>query len=431
MCENVKLECGKSVTDYFNLPSKLTEGFRILPLTEQITGVPMKTTRNWLCALAVPLALAACGGGGGDNTGGGTGTLHVAMTDAPSCGFDHVYVTVDKVRVNASSTAADSDGGWTDIALATPQKVDLLSLTNGVLTDLGRAPLPAGQYQQIRLVLAQNQGNAIANSVVVTGTTTEQPLATPSATQSGYKIIQPFTVQPNTLVDLVLDFNACKSIVQRGNGTYSLKPVVTATPTVVSGSIAGYVAPGEAGATVYAEQNGHVIRGTVADSNGQFILSPLIQSSTNGNYDVVIVDNRQPTGHASGVIHSVPVTASAATTIATSGAPITLPASTVNTVAGTATASAQALVRALQNDGAGSYEVSAVNANLDTGAYTLAVPAGAPMTGTYTGALPVALAPASSAAGAYTVEADSASGATQSTNVNVSAGSQSGVNFNF
>lgn len=89
-----------------------------------------------------------------------------------SCGFDHVYVTVDKVRVNASSTAGDTDSGWTDIALPAPQKVDLLSLTNGVLTDLGRAPLAAGQYQQLRLVLAQNQGNTLANSVVVSGTTT-------------------------------------------------------------------------------------------------------------------------------------------------------------------------------------------------------------------------------------------------------------------
>ena len=386
-----------------------------------------------LCILAIPFALAACGGGGGDNsgTGTGTGTLHVAMTDAPSCGFDHVYVTVTKVRVNASSSAGDTDGGWTDITLPSPQKIDLLSLTNGVLTDLGRAPLAAGQYQQIRLVLAQNQGNTVANSVVVSGTTAEQSLATPSATQSGYKIIQPFTVQANTLVDLVLDFNACKSIVARGNGTYSLKPVVTAIPMVVSGSIAGYVSTAEAGATVYAEQNGHVIRGTVADSSGQFILSPLVQSSSNGNYDVVIVDNRQPNGHANGVIHAVPVTAGAKTTIATSAAPITLPSSAVNTISGTVTASAQATMRGLQNDGVGSYEVTSTNANLDTGAYTLAAPAVATLTGTYNGSLPVALSQSAAATGGYIVEADSASGATQSTGVNVSSGSQAGINFNF
>ncbi|CAG9192293.1 conserved exported hypothetical protein [Paraburkholderia caribensis] len=391
----------------------------------------MRTTKMRLCILAIPFALAACGGGGGDNSSSNTGTLHVAMTDAPSCGFDHVYVTVTKVRVNASSSAGDTDGGWTDITLPSPQKIDLLSLTNGVLTDLGRAPLAAGQYQQIRLVLAQNQGNTVANSVVVSGTTAEQSLATPSATQSGYKIIQPFTVQANTLVDLVLDFNACKSIVARGNGTYSLKPVVTAIPMVVSGSIAGYVSTAEAGATVYAEQNGHVIRGTVADSSGQFILSPLVQSSSNGNYDVVIVDNRQPNGHANGVIHAVPVTGGAKTTIATSAAPITLPSSAVNTISGTVTASAQATMRGLQNDGVGSYEVTSTNANLDTGAYTLAAPAVATLTGTYNGSLPVALSQSAAATGGYIVEADSASGATQSTGVNVSSGSQAGINFNF
>ncbi|MDR5663953.1 DUF4382 domain-containing protein, partial [Burkholderia cenocepacia] len=152
-----------------------------------------------------------------------------SRSDITALALAHVYVTVSQVRVNANANAADNDGGWSTVSLATPQKIDLLSLTNGVLADLGQTALPAGQYQQVRLVLAQNQGNTLANSVVPSGGT-EQALATPSATQSGYKIIQPFTVQPNTLVDLVLDFNACKSIVQRGNGSYALKPVVTAIP---------------------------------------------------------------------------------------------------------------------------------------------------------------------------------------------------------
>ncbi|MDR8032582.1 DUF4382 domain-containing protein [Burkholderia cenocepacia] len=380
--------------------------------------------KSALCAAFVPFVLAGCGGGD-DGGGTQTGTLHVAMTDAPSCGFDHVYVTVSQVRVNANANAADNDGGWSTVSLATPQKIDLLSLTNGVLADLGQTALPAGQYQQVRLVLAQNQGNTLANSVVPTGGT-EQALATPSATQSGYKIIQPFTVQPNTLVDLVLDFNACKSIVQRGNGSYALKPVVTAIPTVVSGAISGYVAAAEAGATVYAEQGGKVVRGTVADSSGKFVLSPLIQSSTQGNYDVVIVQNN----FASGIVRSVPVVVNTTTAVSASNAPITLPASTMSTVGGTVTASANAFVRALQTIDANAYEITSSNANMDTGAYSLSVPAAAPIVGTYSGSLPVALAAAPAAAGQYTIEADAASGATQSANVNATT-SQSNVNFSF
>ncbi|HEF5873648.1 TPA: DUF4382 domain-containing protein [Burkholderia cenocepacia] len=380
--------------------------------------------KSALCAAFVPFVLAGCGGGD-DGGGTQTGTLHVAMTDAPSCGFDHVYVTVSQVRVNANANAADNDAGWSTVSLATPQKIDLLSLTNGVLADLGQTALPAGQYQQVRLVLAQNQGNTLANSVVPTGGT-EQALATPSATQSGYKIIQPFTVQPNTLVDLVLDFNACKSIVQRGNGSYALKPVVTAVPTVVSGAISGYVASAEAGATVYAEQGGKVVRGTVADSSGKFVLSPLIQSSTQGNYDVVIVQNN----FASGIVRSVPVVVNTTTAVSASNAPITLPASTMSTVGGTVTASANAFVRALQTIDANAYEITSINANMDTGAYSLSVPTAAPIVGTYSGSLPVALAAAPAAAGQYTIEADAASGATQSANVNATT-SQSNVNFSF
>ena len=376
------------------------------------------------CAMVASAVLTACGGGDGGSTP--TGTLHVAMTDAPSCGFDHVYVTVSQVRVHASANAGDNDAGWSTVSLPAPQKIDMLSLTNGTLADLGQTALPAGQYQQVRLVLVPNQGNALSNSVVPSNTGVEQQLATPSATQSGYKIISPFTVQPNTLVDLVLDFNACKSIVQRGNGTYSLKPVVTATPTVVSGQISGYVAQAEAGATVYAEQGGKVVRGTVADGSGKFVLSPLIQSSTQGNYDVVIVQN----GVSSGIVRSVPVVVNSNTAVSTSNVPIALPASAMSAVSGTVTPSAAALVRALQTVDANAYEITSVNANLDNGAYVLSVPKAAPIVGTYNGTLPVALAAVPAAAGRYTIEADPASGTPQAVSVNATT-DQSNVNFSF
>lgn len=127
--------------------------------------------------LGITGLLSACGGGGSDSVAA-QGTVQVKLTDAPACGFDNVYVTVSKVRINQSATASDTDGGWQDITLDTPKKIDLLTLTNGLTTDLGVKTLPAGRYSQVRLVLEKNTSGPSANSVVVAGTS--KPLSTPS-----------------------------------------------------------------------------------------------------------------------------------------------------------------------------------------------------------------------------------------------------------
>ncbi len=369
-----------------------------------------------LAAVGGALALAACGGGGdGSPPSSGSGTLRVSMTDAPSCGFDHVYVTVNKVRVHSSADAGTDAAGWTDVNVDPASgRIDLLKLTNGVLATLGQTPLPAGNYQQIRLVLSPNGGGAPANSVVPSATGVEQALDTPSAVQSGIKINRSFTVAPNTLTDLVLDFDACKSVVARGNGSYGLKPVVTALPTLVSGTVTGVVANAP-GAQVFAERNGVVVKATVADANGAFTLSPIEQSSTAGNVDVVVVPTASA-GRATGIVRGVPVVAGGSTAVATTAAPISLPVSVFRRVSGTVTpASALATISARQVVSGGTYEIATTAAASDTGVYSLypsapALPAAAPVIGTYQTVLPIPLAADVSAAGKYGIRATSAGG---------------------
>lgn len=194
-----------------------------------------------LCILALA-SITACGGGssgGVDSSGSGsstvngdsdTGTLRLALTDAPACGFDTVFVTIQKVRVHKSSDANDIDGGWSEIVLNPAKKVDLLSLTNGKLEELGQTVLPAGKYTQLRLVLAENNGAPFANSAKPTGES-EVALQTPSGQQSGLKTNIDITVVANKTSDFVIDFDACKSIVAAGgSGKYLLKPVLSMTP---------------------------------------------------------------------------------------------------------------------------------------------------------------------------------------------------------
>ncbi len=374
-------------------------------------------------ALLLAVLVAGCTDGGGGGTAA-PGTLRVSLTDAPACGFDAVNVTVVKVRVHQSISASDTDPGWTDIALAPPRKINLLNLTNGVLENLGETPLAAGHYTQLRLVLDANTMMGLANSVVPTGGS-EMPLVTPSAVQTGIKLINEFDVLPGQRVDLVLDFDACKSIVRRGNGTFALKPVIKVVPFAMNG-IDGFVDPLLLGSNVMvtAQQNGAIVQSTAPNATtGEFFLARV----TPGNYDVVLTAD----GHATAVIAGVPVASTTTVVnVSVSATPITLPVSGTHSVSGNATlnpldSTVTAYVAAKQTFGTSPIvtvkSVAADDTTTPSGAYALTLPTGAPLLGQYgAGTLPIALAAQSGVAGKYAVEASATGYQTQSANVDIS-----------
>ena len=383
-------------------------------------------------ALASAGLLGACGGGGGTaDPSTQMGSVHFTLTDAPACGFDAVNVTVAKVRVHQSATASDTDAGWTDVTLNPARKINLLTLTNGVLADLGQTPLAAGHYTQTRLVLVGNTSAApFANSVVPTGGA-ETTLDTPSAVQSGIKLNHEFDVAAGTLADFTLDFDACKSIVTRGNGSYGLKPVVTVIPTIVSGAINGVigVVPATSRPVVSAQLNGIVIKSTVPDASGAFSLSPLAQTATGAGYTVVVTAD----GYATDLLTGVPVTAKTNTVVSTTGSPLALSTSTMNAVTGTVLPiTAQGAVRATQTYATAtpvSVTVKYQGADLVTGAFGLSLPTAAAKLGAFgTGTLPIVLTSQTASAGIYGVEASAVGFTTQTTPVNNTAG---GVVTNF
>jgi hypothetical protein len=399
-------------------------------MKQQITRIGL------LAGSAVAAAsLVACGGGGGSASPtpvATLGTLSVALTDAPACGFDAVNVTVSKVRVNKSAAASETDGGWTDVTLSPARKINLLNLTNGVLDTLGQTSLEAGHYSQIRLVLDAN-ANGAANTVLPTGGKAEQPLDTPSAVQSGIKLTGEFDVAAGARSDIVIDFDACKSVLTKGNGKYALKPVIKMLPSAING-ISGYVAPALLGShvSVSAQQNGKIVSATTPDATtGQFFLSRLAP----GSYDVVITADNS----AASVIGAVPVAStSSTTTLSTVAAPLTLAASNTGSIGGTVTTTPPstteaAYVAAKQSFAAGpTVTIKYQGADLATGAYTIAnLPTAAPQYALYSTTLPLTFAAgASSAAGKYSVEAAVAGYATKSVDaVDISTANQLNVNF--
>ena len=385
----------------------------------------------WFTGLLLTAVIAGCGSDGGGSTP--PGTLGVSMTDAPACGFDAVNVTVSKVRVHQSGSADDKAAGWTDITLNPSRKINLLDLNdptlapNFALENLGETPLEAGHYTQLRLVLAPNSsGSPFANSVILSGVLGEIALDTPSAVQSGIKLIHQFTVGSGQRVDLLLDFDACHSVVQTGNGKYKLKPVIKVIPFVLNG-IEGFVNTAllNSHVVVSAQVNGNIVRATVPNTvTGKFFLAHL----TPTNHDVVITAD----AHATAVVSGVPVPDSTTTIISTNTEPISLGGSTTHSIGGTVTLDPPTneetvFVAAKQtlNNGP-TVTVKSLRATplatVQTGdfSYGLTLPTGAPSLGSYSTGLPlpIELTQQPAAVGVnYTVQASATGYQTQPLNI--------------
>jgi hypothetical protein len=376
-------------------------------ITKKIRGLVKITAAG--CAAVL---LAACGGD--ETTVEPTGSVRVALTDAPSCGFDQVNITVVRVRLHTSQTANENASGWRDLALTPPHRVNLLNLTNGVVEELGQMGLPAAQYTQLRLVLQANTGGGSpANSVVPSGGS-EQALDTSNVAPSGIKLIHPFTVPAGGLADVLFDFDACKSIIPRGNGTYGLKPVIAVVPRQVA-EIVGNVDPAISGMRVSAQVGGNAMRTTVPDANGAFKLA-FLDPAVAANVDVVFA----APGRATAVISSVPVALQSTTQVSTSAVPISLPfALTRNASGAVMPTAAQASVRALQAVGTvPKIEVASVNANA-IGGYALALPTAPPQLATYSNMLPLVFLPQLGNAAKFTLEVSADGYVTQSADVDL------------
>ena len=221
--------------------------------------------------MAFALALSGCSSGSAPSGAGGPmGTVTVRLTDAPA-NFQHVYLDIAQVSIHAADSTmvpagAGEDGGWI-VVPTTPGIHDLLQLRNGVFTTIGTGLVPAGTYDQIRLKLGPDN-TIVADSVAY-------PLKVPSGMASGYKLMGQFTVPPDVGVDVGIDFDAQRSILQTGSGQWMLKPVARTFLIPLSGAIAGRVVPDSVVTTVYAIQAPDTVATTTTDATGHFVL-PLL-----------------------------------------------------------------------------------------------------------------------------------------------------------
>jgi Domain of unknown function (DUF4382) len=435
-----------------------------------------------------------CGGNVTFMQNQGMGTLGVTISDPPSCmaattgaaavtpggtaapsgTFTSVFVTIRSIQAHISATADPSSSGWQELApqlVAAPLQVDLLHLpANGqcLLKQLGSASLPAGDYQQIRLILLANAapsgpapstdsnacfkqlGGEVFNCVVDSSGTHTLNLS--SEANTGLKIPPgqimggPIHVAAGQSVDLNIDFNTCASIIREGNGDFRLKPVLTAgvvsaNMTGISGQIVDSVTTQPiAGAIVtlqLADKSGidRIAMQLQTDATGRFSFCPLAMGAV---FDVVS-DALTSSGTAYNVtvvlnvvggtnLGAVPLVAETPATAGASTGPGTIQG-TITAINGTTGATIDADVSALQsvtvsttghtftvplfaNSKAADVQVTS-STSCPTGAptgafcgsYTLVVPASNPTVGTFSGGKTTITPPATGDV-LYTVEAD-------------------------
>lgn len=193
----------------------------------------------------------------------GEAQLRFNLTDAPA-NYQAVYIDLQGVEVKVGDTASS---GWLSLNVQSGI-YNLLDFQNGLDTLIGTGSVPAGRLGQIRLLLGPD------NSLVTD--TDSLGLQIPSGQQSGLKLLVNYDLQAGLVYEFSLDFDAHRSIVQRGNGSYLLKPVIRVFTTNSTGSITGFVKPDSVLTSILAHNNNGDSASTVADTNsGYFLLAGL------------------------------------------------------------------------------------------------------------------------------------------------------------
>lgn len=262
----------------------------------------LKRLRLFFIVLLTGFLLTACGGGGSSDSsvsssGADQGTLQLALVDASSGSYKAVYVTIARVEVHLGGDE-DVNGNW--LVVAEPNKTyNLLELVNGVREDLGLVDLDAGLYSQMRLIIGSvaspgqnilSEDHPHANYVIDEDDDEIHKLKVPSEV---VKIVKGFEINADQTTELILDFDAMRSVVTRGKSgkDYILKPTIkvrteseavivkgTVTdvtdPPTASVPLAGSLVTAQTTEELAVDPKDEVVieTGTIADDDGEYAL---------------------------------------------------------------------------------------------------------------------------------------------------------------
>ncbi|MBC2710496.1 MAG: DUF4382 domain-containing protein [Desulfosarcina sp.] len=236
----------------------------------------MATLRRFVVLIVIALFLAtfglliSCGGGGGGSAsvGSGSGTLSLSLTDASTDRYQAIYITIDEIQVHMGGND-NAPNNWTSVDMpVSPITLNLLELINGVRENLGLASLSAGRYTQMRLIIGKTPDGSINLFSI--------------------KIVKGFDIHESQTTELVLDFDACRSVVEAGNsGNWLLKPTIKVAELNDFAIIQGIVTAngsGVEGAMVSAQ----IFNGATTDPKDQVIVKAATITDESGEYRLFV-----------------------------------------------------------------------------------------------------------------------------------------------
>lgn len=192
---------------------------------------------------------------------GAQARIKITAFDAPAPeGIEKVLLNIIEVSIHSE------ENGW-EILSDADTTIDFLELVNGVTVVLADDSIPVGAYDQIRLLLADN------NWLVIDST--EHALTVPSGLTSGVKLHYEDTVTAGEFVNLYVDFDLSKGIVT-GHDKYLLHPSFNIFQEDVSATLAGMVTDtlGEPLENIMIKASGEVYAtSTMTDSMGFYMFT--------------------------------------------------------------------------------------------------------------------------------------------------------------
>ena len=189
----------------------------------------LNTIKKASLVIVLAFLLGGCSGGSSETSSGGgessdtsldggsnsvtsssdpLGTLSIYLTDAPTDEVSSVNVYITGLTIKRSGASVERFGN--NVGL-----IDLLDLRDSTML-IAEDNVTAGEYEFIRVELDQSRSNVIVSGEAL-------PLKIPS---EEIKVLGGFVVPTGGFTNILLDFDADKSLVKLGNGNWLLKPVI-------------------------------------------------------------------------------------------------------------------------------------------------------------------------------------------------------------